>query len=222
MVKNLSLKLLSVVIALLLSLYARSQLNSTVLSFFVQVQLDKLPHDRVIIWPINRQAQVTVRGPSYLVSELVASPPRFKIDMPKDLGDEYVVALNKGALTLPSSVEVLSVEPSEMNLVLDKLVTRVVPVMVSSLGEVEKPFKLVSIDSYPDEVRVTGPETELKDLSRIVTSPVDLRKMEGSFEVEVQLKSPGSLSQIEPQVSKVKVNIERIQDQAEKAEEESK
>ena len=50
-----------------------------------------------------------------------------------------------------------------------------VPVEVTQLGKLNENFKLVDIESVPSEVEVVGPETELMNINRIVTYPVDLR-----------------------------------------------
>ena len=75
---NLLLKLVSLLAAILLAYSVHSDRNTSVLSFNVPIEIKNPPDDKVLVKPTRRLAQVTVRGPSFLVGPLVSSPPPLK------------------------------------------------------------------------------------------------------------------------------------------------
>jgi len=187
-VKNLGLKAFSLLIALLLFVFVRGQSNSAQMSFIAPVEIQNLPSEKVILLPTLRQAQVTVRGPAFLVSQVSAAAPSFRVKLPPLVENRFEAALIPDTLALPPGVEVVGIEPPKIELLLDRRASKAVPVEVPRIGSVNDNLQLVRFEVQPPEVLVSGPETEVKEVRAIETAPVDLRDIKQDTMLELLLR----------------------------------
>jgi YbbR domain-containing protein len=195
-VKEIGLKLFSLLIALLLFFVVRGQSNSAQVSFIAPIEILNLPPDRVVLLPSVRQAQVTVRGPAFLVSQVAASAPALRIKLPNELGNHYEVPLGGREMRLPPEVEVVGIDPSGIELIFDRRVSKTVPVEVPRIGSLSSDLQLLSFQIEPKEVTVVGPETEVKEIRRVETFPVDLRDLKKNLNQELALRTPWQHTQV--------------------------
>lgn len=93
--RNHGLRLLSLLIALLLSYLVSRESNSSVYTFAAPVVPTCDYPGKVITGLVGREVQVTVRGPSFLVARLPLSPPAFRVALPTELPDRYTIALSR-------------------------------------------------------------------------------------------------------------------------------
>jgi YbbR domain-containing protein len=207
---NIGLKLFSLMIGILLALFVGSESNSSVLSFFVPVEIRNTPKTKTIIAPQALQVQVSLRGPSFLISRIAASPPTFKVRLPDDIEDRFVATLSKSDLALPPDVQIVSVEPSELELRFDTQATSDLPVIIPKVGSVNDGWILESLIVRPDRVQASGPSRELGSLARLETETLDLRGINSSFSRELQLRAPGGLIQIDRPSVTVEVVVNPI------------
>lgn len=196
--KNVALKIFSVIAAMLLAHFVNSEGNSSVIGFFAPVELKNLPKDKVLVWPLTPQAQVSVKGPSFLVSNVASSPPTFKVKIPNDVQDQYVATLKRSDLTLPPNVQVVSVDPGEIKFMFDSLVEKELPVELTNLGALRANLKVEEVVINPSRVLVRGPQSRIRDLVNIQTEPIDLREVSDSFSRDLALRPPAALIELTP------------------------
>lgn len=208
--KNLGLKVLSLTIALMLYLFVHSQTNATVIALVVPVELKNMPAEKMVLLPALRQAQVSIKGPSFLVREVAISSPAFHVKLPKDVGQRYEVSLSDDQLPLPPSVEVLSIQPSSMELIFDTVITRDLPVEVPRIGKLSESVRLVDVTVTPETVAVRGPETELKGVDSIRSQPIDMRTIETSTDFTVSLRTIGQYSKATTDTVTVSVAVASV------------
>lgn len=205
-IKNLGLKSLSLLTAVLLFLHVHSAGNTSVISFVVPVEVRNVASEKMIIWPRNISAQVSVRGPASLVASIAGSPPVFRIELPPEIGNQYSLTLQASDLALPGAIEVLSIEPSEIELTFDNRIRKRLPVALPQIGTLSDSLRLENIVLEPESVEIAGPETQLKGLNRVEAFPIDMRQVAEDFSQEVNLRSPGPLTELS--VGKVKVEVD--------------
>ncbi len=209
--KNLSLKIWSVLIACAIAYGVHNQSNAGVITLFVPVEVLNLPEKRVILLPKAPQARVSVRGPSFLLSKVASNPPSFQVRLPKELGTRYSAALQPALLNLPPGIEVLSIDPSEFEYVFDTREERELQVVVPRIGQVNQNVKLTSLEIEPRSIKVEGASGELKGLKTIETTPLDLRDISESTEVLLGLRMPGSFTSSTIETVRVLVNVVSLQ-----------
>jgi len=205
--ENLDLKLFSLLLAIVLAYVVNSERNTSVIGIVVPLEIQNVPTNKIMVWPAKREAQVTVKGPSFLVGPITSSPPVFKVHLPNDLKNRFVLSLKGSDLVLPPLVQVLSIEPSEMELLFDDLDTREVPVEVPRIGKLADSSMTAAIDVTPKMVTLSGPVSELREVRSVESYPVNLSEISGSTSMELALRLPGTLilASVKRVVAKIEV-----------------
>ncbi len=192
MTSNISLKAASLLIAVLLAYAVNSASNSSVVSLVVPIEVQNTPEEKILVRPTKRAAQVTIKGPSFLVGPIASSPPTLRVKLPATNDDRFLVNLKSSDLSLPPTVDVLSVEPPEMEFVFESVERREVKVEVPRVGQLPKELTLERIQIEPSMLVVKGPRSELRQLRALETEPVDLAGIEGNRTLTVRVRPPSS------------------------------
>lgn len=203
--KNLHIKLFALLVAILLSRFVTSEGNSSVMGFFVPVEIMSIPQDKVLMGPLTPQAQVSIKGPSFLVSNVVASPPTFKVRIPQEVQEKYIANLSMVDLHLPPNVQVMSIDPPEIHFNFEDRVQRELPVELTNLGTLRPGLKMEELHITPARVLVDGPKSKIVELRNIQTEPIDLREITEDYSREVALRSLGS--RVELSVPRVRIDF---------------
>ena len=210
MMRNLNLKLFSLMLAVVLAYVVNSEGNSSVIAISVPIEVKNTPADKIMVWPSKRELQVTIKGPSFLVAPLASSPPVLRINLPKDVGNRFSAVLSGSELTLPPTVEVLGIEPSQIELMFDDLEAREVKVEVPRIGKLPTDIKLGRIEINPPTLMLSGPASELREISSIETFPIDLREISQNSSMELNVRVPGVLTSVSNRKVAVKISVEDI------------
>jgi YbbR domain-containing protein len=194
-------------IALGLYFVATGQTENSVLTVTVPIQLTNLPKDRVVLLPTVLETQVKLQGPTSIVGPS-ASQLTFQYSLPAEVQNRHQLALTPESLRLPGAVKVVSIHPSDIELILDELVTREnVPVVVPKIGKVSENLRLTGLDVSPPKVSINGPKTEVDTIRVVESDPIDLRTIEQSVVIQQRLRPPGSFSQLSTEAVQVGVEI---------------
>jgi YbbR domain-containing protein len=186
------LKITSLLVALILAYAVHSARNASVVSLFVPIEVKNAPEDKAIVKPVKRGVQVTLKGPSFLIGPVASSPPPLRIKLPDTEGDRVAVTFKAADIDLPSSIEVLGIEPAGMEFVFEKLERQDLRVEVPRTGQLSKDLVLESIEVAPKFVSVRGPQSDVKLLKSIEAEPIHLSEINSSTEVTLSLRSLGA------------------------------
>lgn len=130
----------------------------------------------------------------YEVSVSVDLSPRQEGSATIKLGRENVLA--------PSGLEVVSIEPSTIQVDLEREITQRVPVAPEIIGKPAAGAIVGEVEVSPNQVLVSGPASKLERIGALATEPVNLEGRTSTFEVSVPVLSPDPLIQIvEPRVT---------------------
>jgi hypothetical protein len=116
---NLTLKLLSLAVALLLWLFV-SYGRETTLSLQVPVQMGQLSSGLVLAGGLPASVAVTVSGPKILVRRLADQSPRLALDLEGVHEGKVVFPDLAKLLHLPAGVHVIRIYPAALELHLEK------------------------------------------------------------------------------------------------------
>jgi hypothetical protein len=190
--ENLGLKLLSV--ALALSLWAVVLGDQKVeIAMAVPLEIKDLPRDLVLVNELPETLEVRVRGPKTLVATLTPREVDW-LGLPKSFAEgENVIWVRPEAVRVPRGIEVVGVTPQRVRVVLDAVVVREVEVSPRIEGAPPKGFVLRRVTSTPPRIRMTGPKSELRTLTRVYTLPINLEGQEASFSTRAMLEPAGRL-----------------------------
>jgi len=157
-----------------------------------QLTLVNIPSDLVLVSGVPDTVSVQLRGP---LSRLL--DPRTPLEVLLDLSnagpgtDSYPI--NASDIPLPPEVEVVSVEPAAISLVLERRQTLSVAVRPIVEGVPAAGFVLASVRVTPEQMAIQGPESRLEGVDFIETTPISVEGATAPVETIVQPVLPDPL-----------------------------
>ncbi len=178
--ENWTLKLMSVLLAWILWLFVRGEPGTErVITVPFEVRISR---DMEITNERPNSVDVTVRGiiPNTWFGQTI---PTCSIDLQGYSEGEHNIPLSPANVHLPraSGLEVLKITPARVTLVLEKTISKEVPIVVTTRGEPPSGFDVYDKTASPSVVLLTGPRSHVERLQHIATEPVPLTGEEQSI-----------------------------------------
>jgi YbbR domain-containing protein len=173
LLENWTLKLVAVLLAWILWLFIRGDTGAErVITVPLEVRIDR---NMEITNERPTSVDVTLRGNTSNMG-LAQSVPACVVELLGASEGEHVLPLTFDNIRLPraSGLEVLKVSPARVELVLEKTVSKEVPVEVPIQGAPADGFDVYSKSASPALVVVTGPRTHVDKLRQVMTEPVSV------------------------------------------------
>jgi len=183
-----NLQFWAVFIAIALWLQVHGQGEGSV-SMDVPLQVQGLPADMVIVNDLPDHVRMTINGLQTRLKDLNQRDLIVPVDA-SDLTTPGVVerAPQLSSVSLPVGLHIEKIQPDRLELQVDKLVKRSVP--VKAHVELPEGWQVKIISIKPQQVELTGPEVWLETLREVDTTPIRLDLKEGSFETRTGIESP--------------------------------
>ena len=160
----------------------------------VDIRLDD-PGWIVLGDPIPATVLVRFRGPPTEIFRLTGlAGLSVAVPITEVSGEEMVIPLQPGWVPVDAyrGVQVEEIIPSAINVSFDRLVTRSIPVRISTRGRLPEHLALTRAPSVtPNLVRVTGPASLVENLDTLDIVPVALSEVEEQAMVETVLDTVG-------------------------------
>ncbi|MFQ5682233.1 MAG: YbbR-like domain-containing protein [Candidatus Binatia bacterium] len=188
---NLGLKLFSLVFALGLWLYVNAGQKAVERAMEVPVELRNIPSNVMVGNPELGKIEVRVMGPPALLSTM--DPDRLKVilDLDGARPGTSTFRLSPDFFNPPRGVKITRISPSVVNLVLELMVTRSLPVTVRFVGKPPFGYKVAHVETDPETIKIRGPARELNPMISLETLPVKLEGIKKRLSREVHLSSTG-------------------------------
>ena len=215
--ENWILKLLSLIFALVLWFFVMGERRQEI-GFSVPLKLENIPQNLMVANEVPNLVDVRISGPRTLLMNLSPQDISISVDL-KDLkpGLTSFKRLDE-KLNIPSALKVTRLSPSFVDVKLERIKEKQVPVVISVEGEPAAGFRLVETKLSPAKVVVVGAEGELKDIREVPTEAVSLTDVTESFSLMVPLNFQGKYSRLKEQEAiEVQVTIEAAPEQDKKS-----
>ncbi len=186
---NFVYKILAVLIAVFLWFFAQGEKTSEV-TLKVPVVINNLSEGEVIINNVPQYIELTISGPSSTIFNYANSKPVYNVNLTKTGIGNYIFNISPSEFDIPNRIKIETIYPSSITLSLDRLVSRVVDVGVSIVGNPPENSTFKGIVTEPDKVTVIGPSTIISNINAVMTIPVDISK----FRNDISLMVPLSIS----------------------------
>ena len=183
--KDWFMKLISLVFAIFLWYFVSSE-DRVDMNVQVPVEIVNLPRDLIIANQYKNTLDVTVSGPRGLIRKISQGISR-SIDLSKGTPGNTVIANEPDSITVPRGITVLRINPTHISLVIDRLITRDLPLKAVTQGKLPEEYELVGITLKPERLEVAGPQDILGRETGISTIPIDLADVTHSISKEVGL-----------------------------------
>jgi len=208
--ENWALKVLSLIFAIVLWFFVIGERRLEV-GFAVPLELQNVPEGMMVANDVPSLIDVRISGPRTLLMNLRASDINISVDL-KDLqpGLTSFKRLEE-RLNIPSGLKVTRLSPSFVDVKLERIKEKTVPLDVDLVGSLAKGYEVASVQVNPDRVTIEGAESELKDVTQTKTEPVDLAGVRESFTLMVPIDYRGKYTTLKgPKAAEVQVTIEPL------------
>lgn len=188
LLRRFGMQIVALLIAVVLWVQVHGQGEGS-LSMDVPLQVQGLPADMVIVNDLPDRVRITINGLQSRLKDLKGDSLFVPISA-AGIVDPGVVerALKVSDIRLPVGLRVEKVQPDRLQLQVDRIITRAVPVRANL--ELPEAWQAESVTVKPAQVQLTGPEVWLDALKEVATNPIRLELKPGVFEVQSGIESP--------------------------------
>ncbi|TYB32574.1 MAG: hypothetical protein FXF49_10860, partial [Flexistipes sinusarabici] len=203
LLNNIFLKVLSVLLAISLWLIVATSDYDQV-QFNVPVKLSNVPDKKVAVTD-ESLINVTLNGPRLVLNSLSYNDVSVEVNVSNFSGYKTDYRIKPSDVKVPSSVNVVRIQPTEITVTIDKIIHKEIEVTPAFIGEPAEGFKVGSLQITPSEVEVTGAASTLNDIDYIETLPINLSGKSEKMNYTVGLKKSSGIKKIDP--SQVEVTV---------------
>lgn len=205
--ENWLLKLLAIAFALVLWFFVMGEQNLEK-GFAVPLELAGVPDGMVVSNDVPRLVDVRISGPRTVLMNLDANELNLALDL-KGLtpGITSFKRLDE-RFRLPRTLKVTRMSPAVIDVRLERIHTRKVPVKVVFASDPPEGYRIGKVVVNPARVTVAGAGSELKSVNEIPTEAIELAEVKESFNQLVPLDYIGKYSELkEDRAADVRVEI---------------
>lgn len=144
------------------------------------------------------QIEIRVSGDKRRLGQIRESDLRISIDLTHLPPGDHVVNLSPASVTaydLPTGVKLEDIQPNKINVRLENLETKELPIRIRTRGDIADGFEIAGDPTAnPAVVRVRGPQSVLEKLTEVTTEIIDLTDRRTEF-TERQVPLSAGVSQ---------------------------
>jgi YbbR domain-containing protein len=183
--RNLGLKLLALAIALIVWFAFAAQRRERISerTYRIPLSLVNIPPKMVIASPLPPSVDVRVRGPFTALRQIDPTKLEAVIDLADAPRGEKLYRLGPEDINAPQEVEVISISPAEIRIVLDAMAEKTVPIVPNLVGQPAPGYEIEDVVVQPRVARVAGPASLVNPMTQVTTDPVSIENRSSTFSV---------------------------------------
>lgn len=192
---NLSFKLLAILLALTVWFLAKQEEKPVQVSFFAPIIFTNLPPMlQVAVNPT--QVNVSATTSQRRSGAINPAEIRMVLNLDKARPGTYSYSVDADNLQTPVPLNVERIAPSQVELVIEELIERELPLQPRYSGQLSPGYLLEKIDIVPSTIRLRGPRRQLEPLDFVMTREIDLANLDSSIDMLVQIDLPSQDFQV--------------------------
>ncbi len=185
--KDISIKLFSLLVAVLLFMFVGVESSTAVDAKFALEY--RTTDDMMVTSRPPRYVTVTMRGP-WVGFRAFDDLPAIQIDLREMEPGTVQRTIEVRDLRTPAGMTIISIQPTTIDLSLDRRIEKWVAVEVVPEGRLEFGYEIAEVRTEPTQVRVVGPASKMNTLDFVHTRPVILTDKNSNLSVFVELRPP--------------------------------
>ncbi|MBW2452838.1 MAG: YbbR-like domain-containing protein [Deltaproteobacteria bacterium] len=205
LLENWFLKLVSLAFAIVLWFFVMGERRLEV-AHIIPLEYKNLPQDLILANEVPNSVAVRISGPRALLMNLSPSDISIAVDLENLPPGVTSFKRLEESLNIPSGLKVTRVSPSYVDVKLERVREKQVPVKAVLTGEPAAGFLLDRYNVEPAKVTVFGAESELKGISEVTTEGVDLTGVSESFSQTAAISYIGNYTDLKD-VKTVEVQV---------------
>jgi YbbR domain-containing protein len=207
---NLPLKVLSVFLAFTLWFVVSAPRRESVSerAFAVPLSLVGMPRDLAITTPVPDTVSVRLRGRISDLRALSSQNLEVPLDLKTVVAGDITITIRPQSINVPPQVEVASIDPNKVRFRVEQVRQRVVPIRAFLVGQPPGGYSVGDAAISPDHALVSGPASQIRNLSEVATERIIMTGRTESFTQNVPVVSDSSLIRIiDPLMTQVTVPV---------------
>ena len=193
--ENWLLKIISLGFAVVLWFFVMGESRMEV-NHIVPLEYENLPEELMIASEVPTSVAIRISGPRALQVNLSPGDISLAVDLKGLSAGVTSFKRLEESLNIPSGLKITRISPSYVDVKLERVREREVPVRVVMTGEPAIGFIVASSMAVPGKVAVAGAESELKGVSEVVTEGIDLTNVQESFSQAVAISYIGNYTDL--------------------------
>lgn len=151
------------------------------------------PKNFVLANNVDHEVTVIFKGPRAFLQDGASIPDKIYVNLNSPAYNgrkQFNLRFKKNDIPLPVGVVTTRIVPGEVKIVLVRKAIKQVPVVAQLVGDLPANFSLVSHQIRPKSVYIEGPQEEIREVSKVMTTPIDLGPLNSSGNLRVGLLQP--------------------------------
>jgi len=208
--ENWMMKLLSLIFALVLWFFVMGE-QDLEKGFAVPVELSNLPEGLIVSGDVPSLLDVRISGPRTVLMNLQQSDLAIAIDLKGLTPGVTSYKRLEELFNLSRNLKVTRISPSIIDVRLERIRAKRVPVKVVLEGDPPAGFVVSTMVAKPSHVSVSGAGSELKNINEVLTDPIQISEVREDFTQMVPLDYVGKFTSLKDDKSvDVSVSIKPI------------
>lgn len=206
------MKIFSICLAILFWFIIRNEKQKEI-TVNIPVRYQSIPEGLVMSESPVDMVRVKLRGSKTRLSKMddeFFSP--YQINMEGAVSGKNTFRLYPEDFKVPFGVTIDRIQPAVININMEKLALRTVPIKPKLVGQPPAGFVVKSVRAVPFELQVQSFESQLKQIDSFSTEPIQLAGHQKSFDGDFKIESKGFKLSANDQIVKVFVEIEEKKD----------
>jgi YbbR domain-containing protein len=193
--ENWLLKIISLAFAVVLWFFVMGESRMEV-NHIVPLEYENLPEELMIASEVPTSVALRISGPRALQVNLSPEDISLSVDLKNLSAGVTSFKRLEESLNIPSGLKITRISPSYVDVKLERVREREVPVHIVLTGNPAPGFIVKSSKVSPEKVTVFGAESELKGVSEVVTEGIDLTHVQESFSQTVAISYLGNYTDL--------------------------
>jgi YbbR domain-containing protein len=206
---NWLLKVVSLVFALVLWFFVMGERNLEI-GYAVPLEIKNVPKGMMIANEVPNTVDVRLSGPRTMLMNLGPRDVGISVDLSDLKAGLTTFKRLEERLNIPTGIKVTRLSPAYIDLKLEPIRSKELPVRVVLSGRPAEGFHVVVVTAEPASVAVEGAEGELNALREVATDAVDLSGASAPLTMSVPVNYRGRYTQLKDnRTVEVSVQIEK-------------
>lgn len=176
--------------------------------FVVPIEYRNLASNWNIAEPKPKEASIALSGTESAFNLMDSKELKISLDMSgvKDGLNEFT--FSKDSIRNPAGISIMGINPPKITLDAYRMVNLSVPIEAATVGRLPTGISLINIKVEPQVISIFAPSTIQRDLIKVVTEEIDLRKIGETQIIMNKIVLPKEVRLADDKQQEVKVTIE--------------
>jgi YbbR domain-containing protein len=184
--KNPTLKVISLILAVILWLFVKSTSEGEV-GMVVPLEFFRCPSSLIVTRVSEDAITVRIMGPLLQVERLSTKEGKARIDLSDARPGTNTFDILPDNLTIPRALKITQISPSSIKVEIDRVMDKVVRVKAVVKGEPAQGYRVTKIVVDPPSINLQGARSHLAGLKEVSTEEVDISGLRETLKLEVPL-----------------------------------